>query len=244
MKLARATSALRAFPDFYALAFVVVAVNLPLLLGHNPADRFGFAPAAVAAGAWWRVPLHVFAHVSGYHLLLDAGAFLMLYRGLRDASCGAGLRLGAVAGGLLGSLALGSLDPGFARNGLCGLSGVAHGLMAVTGLAALGSPDRAERRVGAVTLGLVAAKSLCEALTGQVFFVEWHLGPIGRPNAYGHLGGVLGGWAAWAACAGSRTRAAAVRVEVAKREGRREDPQMAADVADGAWSRATGGGVM
>lgn len=181
--------------DLHLLIAAILLVNLPLWLGDSAAARFAFLPGPVAQGEWWRVFTHLFAHVSCYHLLLDAGAFLMLYRGLQDVPVGG--RLGLCAGAAAGSLALASLSPSFVLQGLCGLSGTAHGLMAVSGLLTARSDDPVQRRVGWFLSASVLAKVLFEACTGRVLFLELHFGNIGLPNPLCHLGGVLGALSAW-----------------------------------------------
>jgi membrane associated rhomboid family serine protease len=147
---------------------------------------------------------HPFAHVSAYHLLLDGGAFFLLYHGLRDVRTGR--RLLVFLGAATGSLILAVLHPAIATSGLCGLSGAAHGLMAVTGLVMAAQEDPAVRHAGLWATGLVLAKSLFEACTGWVLFSDLHLGDIGRPNPLCHLGGTLGGMAAWWPVRRLRTR--------------------------------------
>ena len=132
--------------DLHLLTAAILLVNLPLWMGGSAAGLFAFLPGLVAQGEWWRVFTHLFAHISFYHLLLDAGAFLMLYHGLRDV-VPVGGRLGLCAGAAIGSLALASLSPSFVLQGLCGLSGTAHGLMAVSGLLTARSEDPVQRRV-------------------------------------------------------------------------------------------------
>jgi rhomboid family GlyGly-CTERM serine protease len=180
---------------------VVLLILLPL---HS---RLTFSPSAVAAGEWWRVLTHPFVHVSWYHALLDGAAFLLLYRminGPRVAYC-----VGAGAGSLLAAV---WFWPAIGATGLCGLSGIAHGLMAVSALqmirsgmeghapswpSAPANADATKRvpptTVGWVCLALVAGKSIWEAATGQVFFAWMHFGLLGTPVAVCHLGGVVGG---------------------------------------------------
>ena len=162
----------------------LACVNLPLLAGHVP-ERFILYPVAVAAGEWWRLVTHPLAHVSLYHLLLDAGAFLLLWHQLP-----AGRRIGWTIAAAAGSAGLAALLPGALAHGLCGLSGVAHGLMAAQALEMLRDP--AQRRAGAWCLLLVAGKSLIELATGNAFFADVHLGDVGAPVVGAHLGGVLG----------------------------------------------------
>ena len=183
--------------DLLLVAGIVMLVNLPLLAGRS-IEPMIFLPAAVAQGEWWRVLTFPFAHVSLYHLALDAGAFLMLYHGMRDV--GSPRRAAIAATAAAGSLAAAFLSTGFGERGLCGLSGPAHGLMAATGLELIRSgADRGLRRVGWISLALVTGKSAVEAATGSVFLADLHFGNVGAPVALCHLGGVAGGALAWAA---------------------------------------------
>lgn len=178
--------------DLALWAGVLLCANLALATGGaTPVARYAFLPGRVAAGEWWRLATHPLAHVSAYHLLLDAGAFLVLYHGL--AAFPLLRRLALCAGAAVCSLALAACAPEFDRAGLCGLSGVAHGLMAVSALGSARSDDPCERAAGRWLLALVAGKAALEAATGHVWFAAWHLGDVGLPNPYGHLGGVLGG---------------------------------------------------
>lgn len=169
----------------------IAAVNLSLLTG-TPATWAIFRPEAVAGGEWWRILSHPLAHASLYHLLLDAGAFFMLYAGLKHSTgwrtactlaCGAGSLLGAMA------------SPAVVASGFCGLSGIGHGLMAVTGIELLATHAASgrERIIGSVVLGLVVLKCIYEALSGHVFFAAGHVGDVGTPLVLCHAGGVIGG---------------------------------------------------
>ncbi|MDD2461398.1 MAG: rhomboid family intramembrane serine protease [Kiritimatiellia bacterium] len=96
----------------------------------------GWAPSfrwSPTTRRWWRLLTASFVHVSAYHLALDAGAFLLLYHTLHEPSRPG--RLLAVAACAAGSLAASLLT--LAPDGsLCGLSGVGHGLLAVSALSA------------------------------------------------------------------------------------------------------------
>jgi len=156
-----------------------------------------FLPDRVAAGEWWRLFTYSFVHVSWYHLLLDATSFLVLYQGLTGRN--AFERMGCVfvcgAGSLLTAL---WSAPILQTHGLCGLSGIAHGLMAVSALDQMkGTLDKTLRRAGAVTFIIVVAKSIIEAATGRIAFEYLHFGALGTPVAVCHAGGVLGGVGAW-----------------------------------------------
>jgi rhomboid family GlyGly-CTERM serine protease len=168
------------------------ALTLCVLTFSPWANLFYFSPAAVRAGQWWRIVTHPLVHVSGYHLLLDGAAFLLLYTNLREPNP---VRRAALAGAsAAGSLAAAWMfSPQIERLGLCGLSGVAHGLMAVTALEMI----RDDEKLGWVCLAAVAGKSIWEATTGHVFFEWLHFGRLGTPIAVSHLGGVVGGAMLW-----------------------------------------------
>lgn len=173
----------------------IILLNLPLLSGRF-ADSFMFVPAAVQAGEWWRLFTHPFVHVSWYHLLLDVTAFFMTYAELRHRGWleRFGLVVGAGAGGLLAAWCT---APVVLTHGLCGLSGIAHGLMAVAGLELTQSRDRLLRGLGLASFGGVVIKCLIEALTGEIVFASWHLGWLGTPVAVCHAGGVVGALLPW-----------------------------------------------
>jgi len=191
--IGRRCSALKGRPDVLALLAAVVVFNAHLL-GLGSGGWALFTPAAVRSGQWWRLFTHPFVHVTWYHLLLDAGAFFLLYDGLEERRRSRRLLLLPLcaAGGLLAALAF---SPQLDTAGLCGLSGTAHGLMAFSGLEMMGT--RARRASGAVFFGLVAVKSLYELATGRVFFDFLHMGLCGAPVAACHFGGVVGGTAAF-----------------------------------------------
>lgn len=206
------------FPlDLWVLAGLIAAANVSLLFGR-PATWLAFLPSAVRSGEWWRVLTHPFAHVSWYHLVMDAGACLGLYHGLKEYRSSE--RITATALCAAGSLALALQSATVDAVGLCGLSGAAHGLMALFGLElALGRHrQRGAEWIGALCFLVVLGKSIFEAATGDVLFSSLHLGDVGTPQTLCHLGGVLGGLTAFVlACtrhAGSvsRHRTAAPRM--------------------------------
>jgi rhomboid family GlyGly-CTERM serine protease len=172
-----------------AWACALLVINAPMLVTGEVATGLAFRPDAVAVGEWWRVLLHPLVHVSAYHFLLDAGAFLLLIRQLEAKSPLTRTLLAAVCatGSLLASILF---APAVYERGLCGLSGAAHGLMAVTGLELAARSNRLD---GWLCLALLIGKVVIEAATGTVFFSEWHLGPIGAPIAACHAGGVAAG---------------------------------------------------
>jgi rhomboid family GlyGly-CTERM serine protease len=192
--------------DFWVFAGVIAVLNLPLLAGLVP-EHLVFWPRLVAAGEWWRVLTHPFAHVSWYHLLLDGTAFLLLYAGLEER-CG-WRRISFVVASGAGSLALSMLTvAAVGAVGLCGLSGIDHGLMAVSGLELARSEtrERIARRLGLVSFLVVVVKASIEAATGQPMLPWLHFGLMGVPIAAAHLGGVLGGVAVYWALEWERSR--------------------------------------
>ena len=171
---------------------LLVGLTNTHLVGFGPGTAtWAYAPGALATGRWPSILLHPFAHVTLYHLALDAGAFFLLYPLIapRPAS-----RLILFAGCLLGSISLAACDPRISELGFCGLSGIGHGLMA---LVALGMAQRARELKNATWLawGLligVCAKAAFEVIGGSAFLAGLHLGDVGTPNTYSHLGGIVG----------------------------------------------------
>ncbi len=186
----RLTNQLKTMPvEMIVFVASLLAANATLLAGHA-CEALIFLPARVADGEWWRTVTFPWVHASLYHLLLDAGAFIFLYLGLHETSMLR--RLGWVAGCAAGSL-LAALFSCRLQGGLCGLSGIAHGLMAISGLELVKEQDDVLRKTGWICLGLILLKSLYECLAGHVLFSFLHLGSVGTPVAATHLGGVLGG---------------------------------------------------
>jgi rhomboid family GlyGly-CTERM serine protease len=183
--------------DFWFFAIIIAALNAPMLLTGS-SKMFAFFPSAVVTGEWWRVLTHPFAHVSAYHLLLDAAAFFILYSSLEQASWFK--RVGCAAICATGSLVVPLLiDSRISEIGLCGLSGIAHGLMVVAALEMAnrrGASDT-QRWIGAACFIGVAGKSLLETWTGGALFQSLHPASLGIPIVASHLGGVLGGAVAY-----------------------------------------------
>ena len=83
-------------------------------------------------------------------------------------------------------------------HGLCGLSGIAHGLMAISALDMMNTPaNKTLLRAGVASFIMVVAKSIIEAGTGRILLEHLHFGAMGSPVAVCHAGGVLGGVCAW-----------------------------------------------
>lgn len=172
---------------------LLAVINLPLLTGNIP-EIFTLNLPMVKTGQLWRIVTYPFAHVSIYHLLMDASAFLMIYAGLeekkisRRLSYTAGCGIGSLLFSLLCSHTIGTV-------GLSGLSGIAHGLMVVTSLELIKNHQKetALFKTGVVIAAMVVCKSIVEVWTGEVVFSCLHIGNIGIPVVESHLGGVIGG---------------------------------------------------
>ena len=178
--------------DMWPIVLLLLC-NVPLLLG-TPSTALVFDWGKFIHGEWWRLLTYSFAHVSLYHWMLDGSAFVILWWMWEESSrARRGLLLGCCSmGSLLGALAW---SEGIWNHGLCGLSGVAHGLMIVLAIEqlALQPTGRRDRWPSVLVLVLVCGKSLVEAWTGNIMFSSLHPGELGVPIAACHLGGVLGG---------------------------------------------------
>jgi rhomboid family GlyGly-CTERM serine protease len=185
-------------PEMLAFSLLILLVNAPLLGGSCWLSLM-FQPEPVRHGQWWRLITHPFVHVTWYHLLLDGSAFLILYHSLLEKALRR--RLAYVLGGAAGSLLASWASPGSA-SGLCGLSGIAHGLMAISAWELLSAqpPLSAEWRVGLGAFALVVAKATYEALTGHMFFACLHFGLLGHPISVSHAGGIIGALAMMLLC--------------------------------------------
>lgn len=179
--------------ELLIFALLVVLLNIPLFLGES-SGALSFQVNAVADGEWWRVLTHSFVHVSWYHLLLDGTAFLTLYATIGTEQ--RWRRLVVFVASASGSLLLALwASPLIAAHGLCGLSGAAHGLMAVSTIEVLALPraSRGARTVALVSFVALIGKCLFEGTTGHALFAALHFDLLGTPIVACHAGGVLGG---------------------------------------------------
>ena len=185
-------------PELLVFVALIAVFNLPVLFGGCWHSMM-FQSDAVARGQWWRLFTHPFVHLTWYHLLLDGTAFFTLYLSLLETSLTR--RLAFVLAGAVGSLALSWVSFTSQAQGLCGLSGIAHGLMTVSALEMITdkSSDQATRRVGWISLTLVVLKASFEAISGRMFFAFLDFGLLGDPVAVSHAGGVIGGLLCWLA---------------------------------------------
>jgi rhomboid family GlyGly-CTERM serine protease len=191
--LASVRLALRGRPELLLFVVLLALFNTPVLTGSCWRSMM-FQPGAVQGGEWWRLLTHPFVHVTWYHLLLDGTAFLALYHSLIEASVVRRLTYVLAAGA--GSLLIWwATVPGMSTGSLCGLSGIAHGLMAVSALELIASqpPGSTGRRIGQISFLLVVGKAAMEAVRGRMFFTFLHFGLMGDPVAVSHAGGIIGG---------------------------------------------------
>lgn len=185
------------FPEIVLFALALILVNLPLL-GGGYRESLVFLPERVRMGEWWRVALHGFVHLSWCHFLFDAGAFMLLYKDLEERN--PLRRIGYVAACSLGSLLISSLtSPIVQTRGLCGLSGIAHGLMTISAIETMKRESRTRRLWlcgGTLSFAVVVLKSVIEVLQGRVFLDLLPFGLLnllGTPIPESHAGGVLSG---------------------------------------------------
>jgi len=174
--------------EMMVFGFLLVIFNSHILTGASPAGLL-FYPDIIANRNFLNIIAHPFVHVTWYHLFLDAGAFFILYAGLLESS--RMLRLTYLVFCGAGSIFVSTLlAPQLNVYGLCGLSGIAHGLMVISAFEMIKTENRT---LGIICALLVIVKSIVEAVTGEVFFSFLHFDMVGLPIAVTHLGGVLGG---------------------------------------------------
>jgi len=178
--------------DIALVAALLVAFNLEALDGWRTERLWAFWPERVAAGEWWRLLTSAWVHLSPYHLAVDGLAVMMLI-GMAGPSFRQ--RWTALHLCALGSAGLAwLLAPATAEIGLCGLSGVAHGLTVLAAFETFRG-GLATERITAVGMALaVTAKAALETILGHALLEGWHLGSVGTPIPAGHLGGVIAGW--------------------------------------------------
>ena len=179
-------------PELLGFLALLILLNYPVFAGSCFSSLI-FEPEAVRDGQWWRLFSHPFVHLTWYHLLLDGTAFLALYYSLEEVK--ALRRLAYVFAGAAGSLFVSYVSAPMTQvTSLCGLSGIAHGLMAVSALEMMAHQPRhsAEYRVSLIGFILVISKAAFEALTGRMFFAFLDFGLLGNPVAVSHAGGIIG----------------------------------------------------
>jgi hypothetical protein len=171
------------------LLFVLLLIVFNFTPAANTTAYYLF-PSALFECEFTRWFTFVWKHNSLYHLILDASAFLSLYESIRCRFAGRVLHLFSCIffSGLIPIL----IDPRLNSIGLCGLSGVAHGLMLIWAFETAEKTDRRTQLAASILFLGVLGKTIFEQVTGQVLFAEHHLGNVGIPIASCHFGGLVG----------------------------------------------------
>ncbi len=175
--------------DILIFLGIITVLNMHLF-GLGSGRVFIFSPQAFESGQWWRLFTHPFVHVTWYHLVLDAGAFMVLYKGLEVKKTVIRIMYVMICGaGSLGATLL--FCPAVNFQGLCGISGIAHGIMAVSALEMIQKKETF--RIGIYSLGILIFKCIYEVMVGDVLFSFLQFGLCGSPLVTCHAGGVAGG---------------------------------------------------
>ena len=177
---------------FFSL--IIILVNIPLFLGIS-IEPMTYSLDAVMNGQIWRIFTHPFAHISIYHMLIDASAFLMLYHQLKQNSPVKRLSYIIICG-IFSLIAINIQLAQLNINTYCGLSGIAHGLMAIIGLEMIYG-EKETRKAGVIMTAVIISKCLLETLTGTLLLQSYHLGNVGVPITMSHTGGLAGGISAF-----------------------------------------------
>jgi len=175
--------------DMLFLTAMIGVCNLHILTGLSCSNLI-FQYDIAVSGELYRLITHPFVHLSWYHFLLDAGAFALLYTGLEERRKLCKLMIVGICG-LFGLVVPLIFTPAIYSQGLCGLSGIAHGLMAFSALEMM--EEKESFKTGVICLAAVSIKSLYEAAAGDVLLSFLQFGLCGIPIAICHAGGVIGG---------------------------------------------------
>ncbi len=180
----------RYWPHLVAIALLALC-NLHLVTAWDITNLI-YTPQAVRSGQWYRLISHIFTHVSGYHLMVDATATAILLSCLPPSNR---IRIPAFFFCSAGALAGVTLfSPELATHGYCGLSGTAHGLMAFTACLWLREAENRTRRLtGSLFLLASLGKGITEVLVNSPLLISVHGGEIGIPLVQAHLGGAVAG---------------------------------------------------
>ncbi|MFI4910372.1 MAG: rhombosortase [Sedimentisphaeraceae bacterium JB056] len=173
--------------ELYIYIVILTAANIGLMKGYFCWPLM-FISEQVQAGQWWRIFTHPFLHSSFYHLFLDGAAFFILYSQIQQKSIRK--KTLYVIGCGLGSLTAATIAMPFLDSvGYCGLSGIDHGLMVISGLEML--KNKSLRSIGIAMLIIIVIKCILETISGNFVFDFLHNGMIGSPVAAAHLGGAI-----------------------------------------------------
>jgi rhomboid family GlyGly-CTERM serine protease len=181
-------------------ALLLTGCNYHLFTNQFPA-AFIFDQQLTVDGQWWRILTYPLVHASWYHLVLDVSAVVLLWRELKELNIFYKLILWTICG-ITSLAACIAWSSQLASTGLCGLSGIAHGLAAFVSLnwiyhAYSGRSKRTATRrsylPGFILILCLIVKSAYELFAGEIFFAGIHPDYLGTPLVHSHLGGLLGG---------------------------------------------------
>jgi len=172
--------------ELTVFAIIILLCNLHLFTNSFPENTALF-PDKLFAGEWWRIFTHFFAHLSWYHLLIDSEAFLILFFSINEKKRYMYLTACAI-GSLIFPLLFSKM---IYSNGLCGLSGMAHGLMIIAALEMI--ENKQTKTIGWIALSAVIIKTTIELTVSPEALLFLHLGNVGIPVAECHAGGIIGG---------------------------------------------------
>ncbi len=175
--------------DIVIMTTFIICTNGHLLNLNSP-YTFLLTIEGLEASQFYRFITHPFLHISWYHLALDGVAFFFLYTMISKVAKERLLIFFiALAGSVIGAL---WGTEGTLPQGLCGLSGVAHGIIIWISLSMMKKEKQSwERWLGAGSLLFTLVKSLYEIYTGEVFFASLHTGNVGTPVVSCHFGSVV-----------------------------------------------------
>ncbi|MDB5869059.1 MAG: rhombosortase [Polaromonas sp.] len=174
-----------ALPVGLAVLFVLLTLGLQLWPGASGLLRF--SRSSYAQGAVWQLFTAQWVHLSHWHAIANAFAFMLIV-----LASGLWMRwpfqLLALCGGYAGVAAVLALDPDCSY--YAGASGALHGLLAGNALAMAGAPGR-QRPVAMAVLAGAALKLWLQAGNPQgASLVEWGFAVYYPAHVAGALGGM------------------------------------------------------
>ncbi len=177
---------LRRKTELFVFAAILVLCNTHLFTNSFP-ENTALIPEKLFAGEWWRIFTHYFAHLSWYHLLIDTSAFLILFFSIDEKKRYFYL-MACATGSLILPLVFSDV---IYSNGLCGLSGIAHGLMVAAALEMI--KNKQTKTIGWLAFLIVIIKTTIELTVSPTALAFLHLGNVGIPIAECHAGGIISG---------------------------------------------------
>jgi rhomboid family GlyGly-CTERM serine protease len=175
--------------------FIIILILLNSQLFQNKFNTsFLFYPSKIIQGQLWRLLTHPFVHVSFYHLVLDAGAFFLLYMSLEGRNIFKKILfiLFCLSGSIISVLLFSQQINTY---GYCGLSGIGHGLMLIVTFEMI--KNKKNPTFNIINLILLILKIIYEGVTRKIFFEFMYMNMCGHPFAMAHIGGVAGGIVAY-----------------------------------------------